>query len=253
MDRAIGAVTLPGMVFSSGSLRYIVLFTYGVHSVTMDYGDDPLMSARYASEHARAHEALQPEHQGHLRALKSRSAWKDKPLDELRGVLVTPDMMVAAKCSWGALQAKHGAAALIDFGFRWPTMLAAGFDASHLSSLTHAGSAGLGGGLWFNGNDALVSVDGFGALTTVDELFIFNNASLTSVVGFPALTTVRTDLTLWLNPDLTEFAFRTLETVGQDLVITDNDSLCSSDALALADAVDIGRSTSILRNYGECI
>jgi len=110
----------------------------------MDYGDDPLMSARYASEHARAHEALQPEHQGHLRALKSRSAWKDKPLDELRGVLVTPDMMVAAKCSWGALQAKHGAAALIDFGFRWPTMLAAGFDASSTSSLTHALVASLG-------------------------------------------------------------------------------------------------------------
>jgi len=110
----------------------------------MDYGDDPLMSTRYASEHTRAHEALQPEHQGHLRALKSRSAWKDKPLDELRGVLVTPDMMVAAKCSWGALQAKHGAAALIDFGFRWPTMLAAGFDASHLSSLTHPQLASLG-------------------------------------------------------------------------------------------------------------
>jgi hypothetical protein len=110
----------------------------------MDYGDDPLVATRYAREHARAQEALRPDKASLLCALRTRNEWKDMSLPVLRDLLVTPDMMVAARCSWGALQAKHGAAALLDFGFRWPTMLAGGFRGTHLASLSKAQVSELG-------------------------------------------------------------------------------------------------------------
>ena len=122
-----------------------------------------------------------------------------------------------------------------------------------LSSLRRAGSHGVGGGLWINGNDSLVTLTGFESLTTVDERVIFNNEALSSAVGFPALSTVNGDLSITYNDVLTAFAFPRLESIGLSLLVTDNYSLCSEDATALAHRVDIGRRTSILRNYGECL
>ena len=102
----------------------------------MDYGDDPLVSSMYAREHARAAESLQPPKSGMLRALVQRREWKDQTLVELRDKAVTPCMLVAAGAKWSALQAKHGTRALIGFGFRWPSMLAAGFRGSSLRTLS---------------------------------------------------------------------------------------------------------------------
>jgi hypothetical protein len=110
----------------------------------MDYGDDPLMSTRYATEHGRAQKALQPGQYTLMAALKTRREWDKKSLAELRDLCVTPDMLVAARCTWGVLQRKHGAADLIEFGFRWPAMMAAGFDGSHLATLSLAQVSALG-------------------------------------------------------------------------------------------------------------
>lgn len=65
-------------------------------------------------------------------------------LPDLSNIMVTPDMLVAARCSWPTLQAKHGTTALLNFGFRWPTMLACGFRGSHLASLSKVQVAELG-------------------------------------------------------------------------------------------------------------
>ena len=113
--------------------------------------------------------------------------------------------------------------------------------------------AGPASGLLVNGNESLLTLEGFPALTEVDELWIFNNPALTSAVGFPVLSSIHKDLSLTYNPELTEFAFPSLVSVGQDLVITDNYSLCSDDADTLAESVTVGRRVSILRNYGECL
>jgi len=110
----------------------------------MDYGDDPLVSTHYAAEHRRAQQALQPGQYTLMAALKTRRDWGKKSLAELRDLCVTPDMLVAAKCTWGALHRKHGAANLIEFGFRWPAMMAAGFDGSHLATLSLAQVSALG-------------------------------------------------------------------------------------------------------------
>lgn len=103
----------------------------------MDYGTDPLVSGSYTAEHARAQQTLHPEKSGLLAGLRQRSKWKELSLADLRDKLVTPEMMVASGAKWGALQSKHGAQALIEFGFRWPTMLAAGFRGEHLATLRH--------------------------------------------------------------------------------------------------------------------
>ena len=110
----------------------------------MDYGDDPLVATRYAREHARAQEAMHPNKQSLLCAVRTRTEWKNMSLPDLRNLMVTPDMLVAARCSWAALQAKHGTSALLNFGFRWPVMLASGFRGIHLASLSKAQVAELG-------------------------------------------------------------------------------------------------------------
>ena len=45
-------------------------------------------------------------------------------------------MLVAADMKWKKLASKYGVDELIQFGFRWPTMLAADFKGQHLSCLT---------------------------------------------------------------------------------------------------------------------
>ena len=102
----------------------------------MDYGTDPLVSTLYAREHQYAKEALQPTKMGALQALRQRHKWKNTSLAELRDQAVTPAMLIAAGATWPALQAKHGAEALINFGFDWDDMRASGFTAKHLSTLT---------------------------------------------------------------------------------------------------------------------
>ena len=110
----------------------------------MDYGTDPLVSTMYARENQRAKESLAPAKMNMLDALRQRNKWNGQSLAELRDKAVTPSMLVAAGATWSDLHAKHGADALIEFGFDWETMRAAGFAPKHLASLTFAQLSRLG-------------------------------------------------------------------------------------------------------------
>ena len=110
----------------------------------MDYGDDPVVSTVYAAEHARAVQMSQPRRHGMLSDLRQRHEWNKCTLPELRDKSVTPEMLVAAGVKWPQLQSKHGAESAIQFGFRWPTMLSAGFRGEHLASLSPRQISALG-------------------------------------------------------------------------------------------------------------
>lgn len=102
----------------------------------MDYGDDPMLSARYAQIHATADALLRPNATGRLETLLNRHKWTHCTLDELRDQGVTAEMLSASGAKWPVLQAKHGTNALVRFGYTWPLMLQSGFTARHLSQLT---------------------------------------------------------------------------------------------------------------------
>ena len=110
----------------------------------MDYGTDPLVSGIYTAEHKRAAESLLPNKLSMMDALKKRKEWSVQSLSDLKDKGVTPAMMVAAGANWAALQKKHGAQALIDFGFRWSTMKSAGFTGSDLKCLRYDQISALG-------------------------------------------------------------------------------------------------------------
>ena len=110
----------------------------------MDYGDDPIVSSLYARERARATEMLKPCNTTMLQGLKNRAAWRKQSLDSLRDIMVTPSMLVTSGAKWRDLSRKHGTAALVQFGFRWPDMVSAGFSGKDLRTLTHAQLAHLG-------------------------------------------------------------------------------------------------------------
>lgn len=110
----------------------------------MDYGDDPLVSTAYATHNAAAAHMLQPGNAAALTNLRNRRAWCKYTVAELRDQLITPSMLVAAGLKWRALVKAHGVDALIQYGFRWHDLLACGFTAQHLSSLTREQLARLG-------------------------------------------------------------------------------------------------------------
>ena len=127
-------------------LGYIVLFSY-IHidyEQDMDYGDDPVLSSMYAQENAAAGQMVSPAGLHLLQSLKDRRSWSKQSLEQLRDKLVTPAMMVAAGMKWSALQNKFGADALVNYGFCWEDMLAAGFNGRSLRSVTPALLARLG-------------------------------------------------------------------------------------------------------------
>lgn len=103
----------------------------------MDYGDDPLISARYALVHAMAEASLRPDVIGRLDTLRNRHRWSQRTLAELRDQGVTAEMLSASGTKWSALQTKYGTDALVRFGYTWPLMLQSGFTARNLSQLTH--------------------------------------------------------------------------------------------------------------------
>ena len=101
----------------------------------MDFGDDPLINTQYAEIHLRAVESLKPCSTFSLQGLNQRHEWFKMSLPELKNLMVTPEMMVAANMKWSKLASKHGINDLIQFGFRWPSMLASGFAGKHLRCL----------------------------------------------------------------------------------------------------------------------
>ena len=110
----------------------------------MDFGDDPLISTKYAQIHARAAQALKPGSKFALHQFSNRQYWAKMSLDALKNMLVTPEMCVAAGMKWKVMCSKHGADQLFNFGYRWPTMLASGFAGSHLRCLSSSQLARLG-------------------------------------------------------------------------------------------------------------
>ena len=102
----------------------------------MDYGDDPVLSTQYAQVHLAASQALQPSKAGMLDSLRNRRRWLGMSLQELRTQMVTPAMLLAAGATWQQLHTIYGVDALIDFGFRWPDIVAAKVKGSHLRHFT---------------------------------------------------------------------------------------------------------------------
>lgn len=101
----------------------------------MDFGDDPLINTQYQDIHLRAVESLKPASAFSLQKLSQRNEWYKMSLAELKNVLVTPEMLVAADMKWKKLASNYGVQQLINFGFSWPTMLASGFKGEHLQCL----------------------------------------------------------------------------------------------------------------------
>lgn len=102
----------------------------------MDFGDDPLLATQYASVNLRAAQSLQPAKVGMLEALKNRKVWSTQTLEKLRDQCITPDMLVTSGAKWSTLAGRWGTESLIDFGFGWPQMLAAGFRGQHLRTVS---------------------------------------------------------------------------------------------------------------------
>ena len=110
----------------------------------MDYGDDPLISTRYAHQNAAAVRMVAPGKAQSITRLRNRHVWRKCTLKDLRDQMVTASMLVTAGVKWGSLVQAHGVDALLQHGFRWHDMLACGFAAQNLCSLTSGQRAQLG-------------------------------------------------------------------------------------------------------------
>ena len=110
----------------------------------MDYGDDPLISTTYGQENAGAVAMLKPAGAQRLEGLRNRCAWSKRTLDSLRDSMITPAMLLASGVKWDNMNRKHGTAALIQYGYRWPDMLSSGFRGNGLRTLTHGQLSQLG-------------------------------------------------------------------------------------------------------------
>ena len=102
----------------------------------MDYGNDPLISSRYAQEHQTAADMTKPTGTALISTVRDRLAWSKRTLAQLKNSGVTPNMLVASGVKWDALQRRHGVDALLDYGMRWHHMLRAGFKGASLRSVT---------------------------------------------------------------------------------------------------------------------
>jgi len=110
----------------------------------MDYGNDPLISSRYAQEHQTSAQMTRPTGTTLIGTVRDRLAWSKRTPAQLKDSGVTPEMLVAAGVKWDTLQRKHGADALLDYGMRWRHMLRAGFSGASLRCMTPARMARLG-------------------------------------------------------------------------------------------------------------
>ena len=61
----------------------------------MDYGDDPLISSRYAQEHQTAADITKPSGTALIGTMRDRRAWSKQTLAQLKNNGVTPEMLVA--------------------------------------------------------------------------------------------------------------------------------------------------------------
>ncbi len=110
----------------------------------MDYGNDPLISSRYAQEQQTAADMTKPTKTALIRTVRDRITWLKRTLNQLKDSGVTPEMLVASGVKWDTLQSKYGVDALLEYGLRWRHMLRAGFRGSSLRSVTPAQMAHLG-------------------------------------------------------------------------------------------------------------
>ena len=106
-----------------------------VRRAVMDLGEDAALSARYAREHADVLQLLQ-QPDADLRAdSKGPLAF---PASELRDHGFYPSALPQTGVKWRKLVRKHGLRALLDYGMDWRSMVACGFGASDLATLTYA-------------------------------------------------------------------------------------------------------------------
>jgi hypothetical protein len=110
----------------------------------MDYGNDPLISSRYAQEHKTAADMTKPTGMARISTVRDRLAWSKRTPAQLKDSGITPEMLVASGAKWDVLQRRHGVDALLDYGMRWPHLLRAGFKGASLRSVTPLQMARLG-------------------------------------------------------------------------------------------------------------
>lgn len=97
----------------------------------MDFGTDSALAARYKAEHAMADSAIKQQTstiQQRFQDLKDRKKVLKLSMQDLVDRGYTPSFLVACGVSWKDLQRRHGASALVDFGFTWDQMRNSGVD-----------------------------------------------------------------------------------------------------------------------------
>lgn len=116
----------------------------------------------------------------------------------------------------------------------------------------------VGGGVFVTDNGALRDLVGLGALASVGArdyghaFVVFHNEALESLAGLEALTTVGGGLKIWANPSLTSIgALGSLTSVGDALLITDNAILPTCVATELRDRLPSLGASCISRNLDD--
>jgi hypothetical protein len=113
------------------------------------------------------------------------------------------------------------------------------FSNSSLPDLTGLRSLRSPGDIWIDGNEGLTSLAGLEAIRTSGSLLVTHNADLANLSGLDNLEEVDGYLTIEENDRLsTVGALSQVDYVGLNMTITDNPVLPTSDAEALADAID---------------
>ncbi len=106
----------------------------------------------------------------------------------------------------------------------------------------------IGGGLYFQDNDALTSLAGLDALTTIGDELSFQSTYLTSLTGLGALTTIVGDLFFRYNDALTSLTGLDALTTINALEFTDNAALTSLTGLGALTTIVGGQKKFIISN-----
>lgn len=111
------------------------------------------------------------------------------------------------------------------------------------------------GSLIFSQNPAMIEMDGFASLEqTQESLTISDNEAMTTISGFGSMVGMQRDITLKFNPVLTDInGLQGLSFVGNDCVITNNETLCITEIVAsCGDLVQGPFGGSTANNDNDC-
>ena len=108
----------------------------------MDLGNDAVVAAQFAAEHASGHSFVQSVHEssdgGFLQRMsEARNVQKLLKYDvhQLTDHGYTPSELVSSNVPWSLLQKRYGAEALLNMGYTWSHMRNAGISASQACAI----------------------------------------------------------------------------------------------------------------------